>query len=96
MIQDLTPIIYEHLCVFYKLDEPTKIECLENLEEYLKVKLMPERQYVFYMTGVVIDEIDLENKNDDYNEQLQEAIEIATPEWIKEQISQKLYEEVEI
>ena len=96
LIQDLTPVLYEHFCVFYRLKEPTKLDCLENLQWFTKQKYLPEKRYIYYMTGVVADEIAVQNYDSEYDAALQSLYEIATPEWIEAEIQTTLDEIIQI
>ncbi len=86
LIQDLTPVLYEHFCEFYRLSEPDQLQCLQNLENFTKQKYLPEKKYVFYMTGVVADEVAVQDYDGEYTTALQDLYALATPEWIQEEI----------
>jgi len=43
IINVLTPITYDHLCVDYGIEEPTKQDCIENLEDFIGETILPEK-----------------------------------------------------
>jgi hypothetical protein len=47
-IDEVTPVIYDHLCVFFELEQPTPLECIENLEKFTKKQILPQKKYIFY------------------------------------------------
>ncbi len=95
-IDDIAPIIYDHLCVFYELEEPTKRECLEHLEAFTKKTILPQQKYVFYTSWSNNTEFNIQEENALYQQELQEVTETATSEWILEHIVDRLYETIKI
>ncbi len=50
----LTPIVYEHFCVLYGMQEVQPLNCIQNIEIFAKKKLLPESpQFFYYWSGIV-------------------------------------------
>jgi cell division protein FtsI/penicillin-binding protein 2 len=47
-IEEFTPIIYDHFCVQFGMQTPSKLECVQRLEKFSQQQLLPERQIFFY------------------------------------------------
>jgi cell division protein FtsI/penicillin-binding protein 2 len=47
LIQVLTPIVYKHFCEIYGLQQPTLRQCAENIQEFSRTQLLPQKQGVF-------------------------------------------------
>jgi hypothetical protein len=47
-IEIIAPIIYKHLCVINGMHEPTKDECVKNVELFAGVDLLPKKPDLFY------------------------------------------------
>jgi len=95
-IEDIAPIIFDHLCVFYELEEPTRLECLEHLEWFTKKTILPEPNYVFYTSGAINQEINILDENEDYTQSVQDVLDVATDEWVMEFIVDRLYDMIQI
>ena len=97
MIQDLTPIIYEHLCISNELNVPVPLECLTNVEDFLGEAILPEKPYTFYLSGeFVSDNIVVSETDASYDQQVQEILAQATSGWIADLISTKLDDSIQI
>ncbi len=46
----LTPIIYNHFCTMYMIDKPLPIECIKNIENFTKEKIL-ETDNTFLLIG---------------------------------------------
>lgn len=51
LINFLTPLIYDHLCVQYWITQPDDLTCMQYLEDFTSTKLLPQKEYVFYYSG---------------------------------------------
>ena len=71
LIDALTPIIYDHLCVINGLEEPTKEICIENIEQFTWEKLLPERDTFYTFEDDVLTFVDTE----EYESSVQEVLE---------------------
>lgn len=101
LIEDLTPIFYDHLCVVHQLDEPTKLECLQNLEKFSNSEILPKRQYSFYVSWSIVtigtwESQLLLDQEVAYWEELQSILDLATPAWIQNHIRSSLQENIHI
>ncbi len=96
LIDDMSPIIYDHLCVFHELEEPTQLECLQYLEAFTKRKILPEKKYVYYTSGFDYTQYNIEEDNQQYNEELNEILATANSGWVYEQIVDHMYDAIKI
>lgn len=96
LIQDLAPIIYDHLCVSFELEEPTQVECLEHVEQFVKEDILPNKRYIFYTSWDNSLDINLAQENIAYQESLQETLSLATSGWIYDRIVDQLYDAIQI
>jgi stage V sporulation protein D (sporulation-specific penicillin-binding protein) len=95
-IQDIAPVIYDHFCTFYELEEPTLKECLEHVEKFTKTKILPNKKYVFYTSGDTQLDIDVVQENEIYAQELEETLALASSGWIYEHIVDHLYDAIKI
>ncbi len=101
LIDDLTPIFYEHLCVVNQLDEPTQLECLQNLESFSSTEILPKKQYTFFASWSMVTfwtgeaQLLLDQKTA-YGEELTSILELATPAWIENQIRSSMEDRIQI
>lgn len=51
VIEILTPIVYEHLCELNGIVNPTKYQCLNNLQSFVRKDILPPQPQFFYQTG---------------------------------------------
>ena len=51
LISVLTPILYKHFCEIYGLQQPTIRQCAENIQEFSRTQLLPQKQWVFIESG---------------------------------------------
>lgn len=78
VIDFLTPLVYEHLCVHYGVDLQDRYDCMRNLENYAWVELLPEKQVVYYYSGVQQAALAaIEEEGADAGERADLSIEIA-------------------
>ncbi len=42
------PIIYEHYCLQFEMQTPSKLECVQGIEKFTKQDLLPKKQIFFY------------------------------------------------
>jgi len=63
----LTPILYKHFCVRYKLNKVNKLECIENVEKFSWKKLLKEKYDNKLLTWDLINtKLDNESKDLSY------------------------------
>ena len=48
VIDILSPIIYSHLCEKNGLEEVDKLGCIENIEKFAQIQILPAAKTVFY------------------------------------------------
>ena len=56
LIELLTPIVYEHLCVLNGMNYVEKIDCIKNIENFALKDLLPEAPEFFYMWSGIVSE----------------------------------------
>lgn len=49
-INVVAPVLYTHFCVINWLEEPTKTECINNIEKFTWKKVLQEKEWIFYMS----------------------------------------------
>lgn len=76
IIDVLTPITYEHLCLENGIDTPDTIWCLENLEWFLRQDILPDEDSFYTFSGDALLFVNTE----DYDEELEEIIDEMSPE----------------
>lgn len=79
IIDILTPITYDHLCVNYGIEEPNKLDCIENLEAFIGEPLLPEKNTFYTYSWDNLIFID----NEEYETWVSEIVEKITPETTK-------------
>jgi len=98
LIADIVPVLYDHFCVLHELEEPTKIECLEHFQSFMKEQYLPTKPQLFYTTWSVVWVEDNQivlwdiTWNIPYTQQLEETIDFYNPDIIKDNISKKMDE----
>ena len=96
LLADLTPLLFDHFCVLYELVEPSPRQCIENLQWFIKQKILPDQPQVFYTTWSTIATGTLSQIADDiyididYDAELAEIYEYYTPEIISNVIKKRL------
>lgn len=70
IIDILTPIAYEHFCVTYGLDEPDRLGCITNIQEFIGEKLLPEKNTYYAYSGDQLVFID----TDQYDQSIQSVV----------------------
>ena len=48
LIELMAPIVYKHLCIVHWMENVTKEECIQNIESFANIKLLPEQPEIFY------------------------------------------------
>ncbi len=103
VIEELVPIMYEHLCEFNGLDDPTQLQCLQNLEEFTRRTILPKQDIVFYTedaeVGTEADEdisLQVIENTAAYEEELALILEEYNKEFILEEIYDSLYDKIQI
>lgn len=54
MLEELTPLVYYHLCKLYWFQQPDEIQCMQNVEIFTKKTLLPSRPDIFYYSSGVV------------------------------------------
>ena len=97
VIEYLTPVVYKHLCELNGMDtEVTKEECINNVELFAWVEILPKKPELFYYgTGIKSPEYDTFDFTG-YEESRQQIID----EWSREKtlpfIVEKLKEKIQV
>ena len=90
----IAPIIYKHLCVINGMKEPTKAECVRNVELFAWVELLPKKPDLFYygqwIRSSEYDTFDFTGFNDQYNRVVEEFSENKAMELIKQRLNDKI------
>lgn len=55
LLELITPLVYEHLCVVHTTEKPTKEECIRNTQEFIQQPLLPNPPSVFYLGSGLIN-----------------------------------------
>ena len=103
LIELISPIVYKHLCIIHWMENVTKKECIENIESFANIKLLPEQPEIFYFwkeydaewneVPIISPEYSTFDYNA-YNERMQEVIDEFTQENAMDIITQKLNEKI--
>jgi len=78
LIELLTPIVYEHLCVLNGMNYLEKIDCIKNIENFSLKDLLPEAPDFFYMGNGIVSEWYYTYDWTWYNEQIQSILDNFT------------------
>lgn len=78
LIDLLTPIIYEHLCVLNWMNYVEKIDCIKNIETFTIKDLLPEAPEFFYMWSGIVSEWYYTYDRTWYYEQIQSIVDNFT------------------
>lgn len=95
--QIITPILYEHFCKMNSLWEPTKEQCINNIETFTQTTILPKYQTIHYqtvsdasLTGQLEEQWAINIENDGISQQRQEIINAFSEEEAKNRISARL------
>ena len=104
-IELMSPIVYKHLCVIHWMDNVTKEQCIENIESFANIQLLPKQPEFFYY-GKTYDtewnEIPVISQEystfdfESYNERRQKVIDEFSKEDAMNIITNRLNEKVKI
>jgi cell division protein FtsI/penicillin-binding protein 2 len=98
----LTPLVYDHLCVHFGVELVERYTCMRNVEKFTGQELLPKEQLVHYLSGDFLandqgvaiwwDGTDQQVFVDPeiYNAELQSAMETFTAEYGRQLIREKL------
>ena len=93
-IEIIAPIIYKHLCVINGMHEPTKAECVKNVELFAWVELLPKKPDLFYygkwIRSPEYDTFDFTGYNDAFNKAVDEFTESRAMELITTRLNEKI------
>ena len=104
-IELITHVVYKHLCIIHGMESVSIEQCIENVESFTNVELLPKKPEIFYFwkdydaewneIPVISDEYYTFNF-DEYNQKRQQVID----EWSREEgmnlISTRLKEKIKI
>lgn len=86
LIDQLTPVLYEHFCVNYGVEIVTQQQCMENLEKFTRQDLIPDEFGQFVSSGEYLYYV----ASGDYSLQIATIIEEFTTERAVGLIQQRL------
>lgn len=86
LIDQLTPVLYEHFCVNYGVEVVTQQQCMENLEKFTRQDLIPDEFGQFVSSGEYLYYV----ASGDYSLQIAPIIEEFTTERAVGLIQQRL------
>ena len=93
-IEIIAPIIYKHLCVINWMQEPTKAECVRNVELFAGVDLLPKKPDLFYygqwIRSPEYDTFDFTGYNEAFNQAVNEFTESRAMELITARLNEKI------
>lgn len=53
-IDIITPVVYQHFCELYGMQEVTKLQCIKNIEYFAQTQIIPPKPSFFYFgSGIV-------------------------------------------
>jgi len=78
LIDLITPIVYEHLCVLNGMDYVEKIDCVKNIQSFTLKDLLPEAPEFFYMWSGIVSDWYYSYDWTWYNEQIQSILDNFT------------------
>lgn len=94
LIELITPVIYKHLCVINGMKNPTKAECVKNVELFAGVELLPKKPDLFYYgSGVKSPEYETFDFTG-YNENFNKIVENFTQDQAFSLIEKRLDEKI--
>ncbi len=90
IIDILVPITYDHLCVDFWIEQPTKSECVENIEKFIWETLLPEKNtfYTYSWDNLIFI------NNEDYETSVTDILEQITPETAQNLIRERYTEAI--
>ena len=56
-IELVTPVIYKHFCEMYGMENMTKVQCIQNIENYANKDLLPKLPEFFYFGSGKVSEM---------------------------------------
>lgn len=78
LIDLITPIVYEHLCVLNGMDYVEKLDCVKNIQSFTLKDLLPEAPEFFYMWSGIVSDWYYSYDWTWYNEQIQSILDNFT------------------
>ena len=78
LIDLITPIVYEHLCVLNGMDYVEKLDCVKNIQSFTLKDLLPEAPEFFYMWSGIVSDWYYNYDWTWYNEQIQSILDNFT------------------
>jgi cell division protein FtsI/penicillin-binding protein 2 len=53
-IDIVAPVVYQHFCQLYGMQEVTQVECIHNIEQFTQTQIIPPKpQFFYYGSGIV-------------------------------------------
>lgn len=105
LVELIAPIVYKHLCIIHWMDSVTQEQCVENIESFANIKLLPEQPEIFYFWkeyDAEWNEVPIISPEystfdyDDYNEMRQVVIDEFTKDKAMEIITNRLNDKIKI
>ena len=104
-IELISPVVYKHLCIIHWMNEVSTEECIQNIESFANIELLPKKPDFFYFgkdydaEGNEIPVISPEYYTFDfeaYNTERQRVIDEFTQEQAMDIINKRLNEKIKI
>ena len=96
LIELITPLVYEHLCVLNGMNNVEKIDCIKNIENFAVKDLLPEAPEFFYMWSGLVSEWYYDYDWTWYNEQVQSIVDNFTTGTAKNLIRNWLEKKIQV
>ncbi len=94
-IDIITPVVYKHFCELYGMQEVTKLQCINNIEQFTQTQIIPTKPQFFYYGSGIISTGYLLYDQTGYDLQLQQILSGFTPNTasslIKTRLNQMVY-----
>lgn len=53
-IDIISPVVYEHFCKLYGMQEMTQLQCIKNIEIFTQTQIIPPKpQFFYYGSGII-------------------------------------------
>jgi cell division protein FtsI/penicillin-binding protein 2 len=96
LIELMTPVVYKHLCTIHEMDEVTPEGCIQNIEAFAGIELLPKMPNLFYYgSGLRSPEYDTFDLSG-FTEKKLQVISGFTENRAMDIISEKLNEKIKI
>ncbi len=93
-LQVMTPVVYTHLCKYYKFSEPSKKDCIQNVEKFTNKTILPEEPKIYYYISWVVSknyyDFDRTWYNKSYNKSFQKFNTKVAMKLIRDQLDKMI------